>query len=285
MLMPSSAMTFRLRASAPWSWVVASTSDTFAAIRGSQSTGSAETIDEPGVVDRLVGDAATQHVQTEVRGRFLAGDGRLRRIVELADAAGRERGVGGGRRLTGGQAAEKLAALRQRLRMRVDLAERLERDVGHADEAVPDVDDLLADDRQVEAQQQVVGLVHRSRGRVLDRQHAAVGMTIDDRLEHLPERRIRLQRHRPARHAEVLTRSLVAVRALGALIRDAKFAIGGRRRLQRIVLAAHRVVEDLAEDPAHERGVEADALAERRAVLQQRRLRDRGRARARRRRP
>ena len=42
--------------------------------------------------------------------------------------------------------------------------------------------------------------------------------------------------------------------------------------LQRVVLAANRVVQDFAEDAAHERRIEAQPLAHRGPMLQQRRF-------------
>ena len=75
------------------------------------------------------------------------------------------------------------------------------------------------------------------------------------------------------RHGEVLQRGLVAIGAFGALERHAHFLLGIRpARLQRVVLAANRVVQDFAEDAPHERRVEAQPLADRRAMLQQRGL-------------
>ena len=157
--------------------------------------------------------------------------------------------------------------------MRVDAAQRLDRHIGHAEQAVAHVDDLLADQGEVESQQQVVRLVDRSGGGVFDRQHRAIGVPFDHRLEHLLEGAVGLEAHRPLRDGEVLQRGLVAIGAFGALEghRDLLRRVRGAG-LQRILLPPHRIVEDLAEDAPHERRVEAEPLAKRRAMLQQRRL-------------
>ena len=138
---------------------------------------------------------------------------------------------------------------------------------------MPHIDDLLPDEGEVETQQQVVRLVDRARGGVFDRQHRPIDVTLDHGLEHRPERRVGLEADRPARDGKVLERSLVAIGALGALERHRDFLLDVRLAgLQRVVLAANRVVQDFAEDAAHERRIEPQSLAHRGTMLQQRRF-------------
>ena len=155
--------------------------------------------------------------------------------------------------------------------MRVNAPQRLERHIGDAEQAVAHVDNLLADEREVEPEQQIVRLVDRSRSGVFDRQHRAIDVPLDHGFEHRPEGRIGLEPNRPLRHGEVLQRGLVAIGAFRALEGDTHFLLRvGLARLERIVLAANRVIENFAEDAPHKRRVEPQPLAHRRAMLQQR---------------
>ena len=87
------------------------------------------------------------------------------------------------------------------------------------------------------------------------------------------KRAVGLEAHRPLRDGEVLQRGLVPIGAFGALEGHGDLLRRVRGAgLQRILLPPHRVVEDLAKDAPHERRVEAQALAKRRSMLQQRRL-------------
>ena len=116
-------------------------------------------------------------------------------------------------------------------------AQRFDRHVGNRQQAMPHVDDLLANQRKVESQQQVVGLVYGSGRGVFDRQHRAIDVPLDHRLEHLPEAAVRLERDRALRHREVLQCRLVSIGPFGALEPDAnlllRFAFG---RVQRVML-------------------------------------------------
>ena len=127
--------------------------------------------EEPCVVFAVIGNVAAQHVQAVQRRGFGTRDRRMRRVMLLLDALDAHRRVD--ERLDDGlrERGEKGRALREGLRMRVDLAQGVERDVGDADQAHFDAEDLLADDRQVGVRERVVGVVDRSRCRVLDRQH------------------------------------------------------------------------------------------------------------------
>jgi hypothetical protein len=136
---------------------------------------------------------------------------------------------------------------------------------------MPNIDNLLAHQRQVEPQQEIVGLVDGTRGGVLDRQHRAIGMPFQNSLEHRLEGRVRLEGDAAPRDGEVLQRRLVAVGPFRALEPDANF-LGVSLALQHVLLPPHRVVQNLAEDPAHEGRVESQPLAERGPMLQERRL-------------
>jgi hypothetical protein len=71
----------------------------------------------------------------------------------------------------------------------------------------------------------------------------------------------------------MLLRRLVPVRPFGALERDHQFLLRvGIPGLQRVLLPANRVIEDLAEDAAHESGIQAEPFTEGRTMLQQRGL-------------
>ena len=126
---------------------------------------------------------------------------------------------------------------------------------------------------EVESQQQVVRLVDRAGRRVFDRQHRAIDVPLDHRLEHLLESAVGLEAYGPLRDGKVLQRGLVAIGAFGSLEghRDLLRRIRGAG-LQRILLPPHRVIEDLAEDATHEGRVEAQAFAIRRPMLQERRF-------------
>ena len=65
--------------------------------------------------------------------------------------------------------AQKPLALRQRLRMRVDPPQAVERRAGQRQQVVHDRQLHLADDRQLVRQQQVVVAVDAAADRVLDR--------------------------------------------------------------------------------------------------------------------
>ena len=265
---PSSASTFKQRTSAPCSWRVASTDGHFGSDAGIAFDGSGRNDNKSCVVDRLIRDIAPEDTQPEVCASFFAGDSRFRGVLEIADPLGRERGIGGGH-LLNGQGTEELAALRQRLWVRMNAANRFERHIRNSQQAVSNIDDLLTNDRQIEAQQQIVSLEDRACRRVLDWQDAAVGMTLENGLEHLSKRRIRLQRDWPAGDAEMLTRGQVPVSTLGALIRDPHLLLNFiPRGLQRIVLSTNRVIENLAENPSDKCRVEAHACSVDRTVLE-----------------
>ena len=146
--------------------------------------------------------------------------------IALGRNAGRRQG-GIGRRL-GLHAVElgqELAALGQGLGMRMDAEHGVERGPGRTEQAVLDLEHFLADDGQVEAEQQVVDLVDRAGGAVLDREDRALRIAPLHRVEGLAERPIRLEGDGAAFDAEMPQRRLVPVRALGALVGDASAAV------------------------------------------------------------
>src|SRR6185436_8257911 len=103
--------------------------------------------------------------------------------------------------------------------------------------------------------------------------HRAIRVALDHRFEHLLEAAVRLEVDRPLRHGKMLQRGLMTVRALCSLERDHDFPRRVRgAALQRVLLAANGIVQDLAEDAPHECGIETESLAKRRAMLQQRSL-------------
>ncbi len=87
----------------------------------------------------------------------------------------------------GTEAVEELLALRQRLPVREHPLDPLETGPGGSQQRVVDADDHLSvDPEQRGAQQEVVGLVHRARLRVLDGHHAGLGLARRDTGEHEP---------------------------------------------------------------------------------------------------
>ena len=76
--------------------------------------------DESREIHSLVGDAPGKNDELIGRGRFLAADCRLRGVAVLTNLLDGERRVGKRQRLAVGERRQKLAALRQRLWMRVD---------------------------------------------------------------------------------------------------------------------------------------------------------------------
>ena len=100
--------------------------------------------------------------------------------------------------------------------MRTDLAHVLERHGRRADEAVPDREDRLGDDRERRVVEQVVGLVHRPDERALDREDAVRAGARGDRVDDALERRLRDE---PGGGEEAVARS-GAVRALTTGVGD-----------------------------------------------------------------
>ena len=144
--------------------------------------------------------------------------------------------------------------------MREHAPDAAQRHVFDGDEAVLDRVLLLADDGQLGAEQQVVGLVDPARRGVLDRQHRVVGPPLVDGMHRFGEglRADELQTILPA--CEVLARGEVAVGALDALDRDTHpIRLGIALNLP--LLEADRVVDDLAEDAGDEVGVQTAAAA------------------------
>ena len=132
------------------------------------------------------------------RGGLGAGDRRVRRIALALHPLDAHRRVGERLDRALRQRREERRALRERLRMRVDLAQLVERHVGEADQAHLDAQHFLADDGEIGVGERVVGVVHRSRRRVLDRQHRVVGGARPHFLEHRAEGRRRRGRSRRA---------------------------------------------------------------------------------------
>ncbi len=155
---------------------------------------------------------------------------------------------------------EESPALRERLRMRGDARDPLERGAGEREETVAHLEDLLADDLEVRVSQEVVRLVDRARGRVLDREERVARVAAFGLGERGRERRAAGEVRRG--RAEVLARRDVAVRALGALERDAvrvsERALGGLAVEERLLLRLDGHRDDLAEDLRRAEGVEAE---------------------------
>ena len=76
----------------------------------------------------------------------------------------------------------------------------------------------------------------------------------------------------PPAHPEMLQCRLMAVRALGPLKADEQRPGVRFGRLQPVLLAPHRVVQNLAIDAPDERGVETELFPVRAPVLEQRRF-------------
>lgn len=102
-----------------------------------------------------------------------------------------------------------LLALRERLRMRADARDAVER-AALREQVVMDRQRELAADQQLGLQQQIEGARHRAFGRILDGRDAECSRTCLDRAEHLVDRRTRQPFDRLA---EILEHRLFAVRA------------------------------------------------------------------------
>jgi hypothetical protein len=87
--------------------------------------------------------------------------------------------------------AQELLALRDRLRVRDHLFQRVERRAREREQAVVDTDDRLADEVEPVAQEEVVGLVDAAGLGVVHRNKTEAGPPDLDRLEHRPDRRKR----------------------------------------------------------------------------------------------
>ena len=101
-----------------------------------------------------------------------------------------------------------------------DLADLAEAGPAEGQQAVVDLDDLLADDRQVPTEEQVVDLVEAAGGRVLDRQEPEVGFTAADRGGDLGEGAAPRVTSRGIGRGEEPLRGFVAVGAFDALEDD-----------------------------------------------------------------
>ena len=108
-------------------------------------------------------------------------------------------GRGRGDRDGVGERRQQPAALVERDRVRVDLADLGERDHGGADEAVVHGQDRLRDDRERRLVEQVVRLGDRADERALDREDAVGDAAGGDGLDDVGERR---QRHEARRREE-----------------------------------------------------------------------------------
>jgi hypothetical protein len=110
------------------------------------------------------------------------------RVATLGDLA---RGVGGrrSRDKTDVERAQQIAALVERRRMRTNRRRPGEVRSGDAEDAVPNRERRLADDRQRRLVEQVMRLGDRAGERALDRQHPEIDARLPRRLDHRRERR------------------------------------------------------------------------------------------------
>ncbi len=194
------------------------------------------------------------------RGGLGARNRRVRRVVLALDPLDAHRRVD--ERLDGHvrKRRQKRRALGNRLRVRVDLPQARQRHVLDADQAQLDAQHFLADNREIGVRQRVVRVVHRPRGRVLDRQHRVVRGARPHFLEDAAERRqAPIRRVRRAR-SEELPAGDVAERAFRALEdhRDRPRRIVARMARPEVqLLRADREVDELAEHPDDEQIVES----------------------------
>ena len=214
-----------------------------------------------------VGDVALEDVEAVALGGVLAGDGGARFVPLLSDCLG-----GPGRvALVLHVAAVTLegiqeeAALANRLRVGADVPDVGQGGAGEAQQAVLDLQHLLADDVEARLDQQVVDARDGAGRRVLDRQQCPVRVAALERLDGASEGALPEVAHvRDGR--EVVPRGRVAVAALHALVRhaDGRVAAGLPDGL-----VADRVAQDLAVQLAREVAVEARVLGERVDARQQ----------------
>ena len=176
MLRPWSAKTRRTASRVPGSLRTATTS----VVRRSPAVGRQQRAEaglrpgqdqEPGPVARQVADLVGQDLEPEQAGRPWRQDGRRAALGAVGD------GLAGAGRVVGRQqlprpAAQEGLGLAERLDVRVDALDVVERLAGQRGEAEADRDDDLAADLEVVLEEQVVVLADRAVDDVLDRDDA-----------------------------------------------------------------------------------------------------------------
>ena len=199
-------------------------------------------------------------------GRGLAGD---RGGAELVARAARALGVAADRNALDSRQVlvEPAAALRQRLRVRADAHDALER-IHAPHQAVVDPQLDLAADLQRAGDEPIERVGDRALGGILDRDHAEVGVARLDFLEHLVAG---AERQRAHRMPEVLEHGRLGVGALGTEERDLERLLlreAGRHDLAeqpRNLLVAQRPAVALQRRPQHlrlaVRAIEIDRVA------------------------
>ncbi len=111
-----------------------------------------------------------------------------RLVAGFGDLPRRARGVGGDDRLDA-ELADHLAALSERMHVALDGLDVLERRALHREQLVAHRHEVLGDDVQPRMRHQVMDVGDPSRDRVLDRDHAEIGLAGRDRREGVLERR------------------------------------------------------------------------------------------------
>jgi hypothetical protein len=109
-------------------------------------------------------------------------------IAALGDDACRPRGVGGHDRRQP-ELADHLAALAERLDVAFDRLDLAELGPAHAHQLMADRQKPLADDVQIRSRQQVMDVGDAAGDRVLDRDHAEIGLAGGDRRQRVLEGR------------------------------------------------------------------------------------------------
>ena len=191
-------------------------------------------------------DAACEDREAVRRRRGGGRDRGERAIAGVAHAACGARGVDLVARREVRMLGEELAALRERLRVRDHGAEVGERDAGQREQAVLDRADHLAGDVKLAVGEEVVRLVDRAGGRVLDRQEREIGAAREHGVGRGAERVEAVEQRAALAPAVAALRGEVRVRALDALVRDAQRGIGARA--DRLLLVRDRQLHDEAVD-------------------------------------
>ena len=220
---------------------------------------------EARVVLLPVGDVALDDLEPVERRRVLARNRRARPVAGGGDEPGRAGRVVLGVDADAVQVRQEQAALGEGLGVAADALDVRQPDAVERQEAVLDLDDLLADDVQPGRREQVVDARDGAGRRVLDREHGAVGVAALERLQRRPERPVSLERG-AADGREVAPGRRVAVAAGVALV-------GHAQRPGPVLLAdgleLDRVAQDLAEQRRGEVAVDAGVLGERLDASQQ----------------
>ena len=207
---------------------------------------------EAGPVLLLVGNVTGDHLEARELGSLLAGDRSLGEVASLTHRTGRRGGVLEGDRLDTVERPQENRALLQRLRVGEDFPQGIDLDACVGGETVPNLQDLLADNLELGAPQQFVGLVDGAGGGVLDWQEGVARAAGLGLLEGRGEGRAADELDLRGLGREVLSGRDVAVGSLDALkrhaVRTLDRLLGPIAFEQRFLLRFERHRDELAED-------------------------------------